>query len=72
MVRERKTIVVGYVAQPGLQLFDQLGRIVGQTLSCRQCSDDTWEIEVDVEADTDVDRLQVMPDSGITGSINNG
>lgn len=70
MVRERKVLVTSYAAQPGSQLFDQLGRLVGQTLSCQQRDDNTWEIEVDVAADVDVDRLQVMPLSGVTGSIN--
>lgn len=72
MVRERKRLVTPYEAPPGSQLFDQLGQIVGQALSCQQRDDSTWEIEVDVEHDADVDRLQVMPASGITGSINNG
>lgn len=70
MTRERKTIVMRTDALPGSQIFDQLGRIVGQVLSCEQHSEESWSVEVDVDDDTDVDRLQVMPPSGVTGSIN--
>lgn len=69
-MRERKVVMMPCEAPPGSQLFDQLGRIVGQALSCQQRTDDMWEVEVDVDEDADVDRLQVMPLTGITGSIN--
>jgi hypothetical protein len=70
MTRERKTIVMQTDAAPGSQIFDQLGRIVGQVLRCEQRSDAAWDIEMDVDDDTDLERLQVMPTSGVTGSIN--
>ena len=69
-MRERKVVTMPCEAPAGSQLFDQLGRVVGQALSCEQRTDDTWTVEVDVNDDADVDRLQVMPLSGITGSIN--
>jgi hypothetical protein len=69
-MRKRKVVMMPCEAPPGSQLFDQLGRIVGQALSCEQRADGKWQIEMDVDQDADVDRLQVMPLSGITGSIN--
>lgn len=72
-MRERKTILTPYLVSARSLVMSLEGRVIGQVVSVEQVSKReplAWSVELDVEHDADLERLQIMPLSGITGSIN--
>lgn len=69
---ERKTLRFDYPVQAGSTIMNMAGQVVGQILQAWKIRQepDEWEAEVDIDADTDVERLQVMPPYGVTGGVN--
>ena len=61
-----------YSVPAGSTIMDLYGQVVGQVLRSWKIrkEPEQWEAEVDVDTNTDLERLQVMPPYGITGGVN--
>jgi hypothetical protein len=67
------TLDLNHWVPAGTHVFDHFGHLVGTVQSIAQKGADSfaWLVVVEVDDGADTTALQVMPQSGITGSINN-
>lgn len=74
MMVKQTTLRLDHPVPAGAMVMDQYGHVVGSVVGLAKVVEGTtisWEVTAEVEAGTDTNSLQVLPRSGITGSINN-
>lgn len=66
----RTTIWMDEWVPNGGMVMDCYGHVVGDVVKTVKV-EDGWDVTIEVDDGTDIDRLQVLPRSGIVGSVNN-